>query len=1176
MKKTFVPGSAVICALLAAVLAASALESPAPAGAANDTAAAVTAGTDADRARERSIYVPYKKLRQVFEKEGRGVFLPYEEFLDLWQAALAEDPTPKPEPPVGALITEVSGVATVSNDVLMVKAHIRVEALKDGWHEVPLRLADTAITKATLGKDPARIIIDRDQGYKLLVEKRGEDPAELELVLEFAKAYTKAPGRNTVSFQSPLAPLSRWEVRIPEPGVKVDIRPALAATEVPAEADADETRILAFVGATPTVRIEWTPKAEGAKGLAALASVQAEHRVWIDEGVTRNRVELNYEISRAELAQLTVEIPQDQKVVNVFDPNVREWSVAADAALQRVTVQLFEPAKDAQKLVVELEKFDAAGQVTVPVVRAVGVGRQQGTVVVKVSTGLRAETTVRDGLLQLDADELPDKLRKGGWDFSYRYAALPYSLTVTLEKVQPRILAESLTEIHLQPEELTVDFVTVHDIQRAGVFNLAFLIPGDLEIREVTGVEVAGAKAVGVDSHHLRDGRLVVNLSRKAQGRVGLSLRLQRALREPALLSPTGAAARIAVGIPRADRDAVERESGRLVVYGPESLRVNPDETVGLRAIAAKEAVENMRSTQDPSVERAALAFAYGHEPVTFSVAAERRKPHVAVRQLLVARIESGVVKYEATLFTDILYSGVKALRLDVPEPLASHIRVITAGVRRSPVEAAGELQDLAEGYVPWSLAGETEFTGSSRVLLAWERKIDELDTGKSVELDIPRLIPRGVDRAWGQIVLTKAESIDVVPTDRRDGLRPIDPQHDLMPRAKVDGASHAFEFHGDWQLTIKATRYEPKDVKATSIERALVRLVVTRGRLTSVQAVYQMRSARQRLVIHLPENVEFDTQPLRIDGRPVALEQGSQGEFFVPLVGQNQETAFLLELRYVVRDAGLRLECPSFPNEPATQKVYLEAFLPKELVLLGWRGPWNDEILWTLNGLSARPSANRSSSSLIGWVTKGLKVERGALESFATDGRQLLFSTLRPLPGPEGSLRLAAVKDPLFHVLLVALVVVLGLSLVRAGFGKRAVVVGSVLAALALLAVFLPTLTRAVVSNATAAAVFVVLVIWTLRYLLVTRPRDPVVKARKRARRERKLAAARDRERRPEPRRSSRRTASADAPDTRDQSDADTDEQQPQAPKRRSRRRPRKRATDETEDRHQGGEDHA
>ena len=174
--------------------------------------------------------------------------------------------------------------------------------------------------------------------------------------------------------------------------MKVNLRPLIAATEVPAgttenKKPAEETVVLAFVGAAPTVEIDWTPKAEGATGLTALASVQSEQVIWVQEGITRVRTNLLYSISRAELKELSLEVPAEYKVVNVFDPNVRQWSVTAAGGMQKITAQLFEPAKATQAVVVELEKI--AGQkrqetLKTPVVKALNVGRQQGFVVAQV------------------------------------------------------------------------------------------------------------------------------------------------------------------------------------------------------------------------------------------------------------------------------------------------------------------------------------------------------------------------------------------------------------------------------------------------------------------------------------------------------------------------------------------------------------------------------------------------------------------------------------------------------------------------------------------------------------------------------------------------------------------------------------------------------------------------
>jgi hypothetical protein len=89
-----------------------------PAGPAYPQATPEPTGADRreeEAVREQSIYIPYEKLRQVFEKHGRGVFLPYEKFQELWQAARDQTrPPAEQKPPVGALITEIENEATVS------------------------------------------------------------------------------------------------------------------------------------------------------------------------------------------------------------------------------------------------------------------------------------------------------------------------------------------------------------------------------------------------------------------------------------------------------------------------------------------------------------------------------------------------------------------------------------------------------------------------------------------------------------------------------------------------------------------------------------------------------------------------------------------------------------------------------------------------------------------------------------------------------------------------------------------------------------------------------------------------------------------------------------------------------------------------------------------------------
>jgi hypothetical protein len=1072
--------------------------------------------SDAASLREQTIYIPYGKLRENFEKEGRGVFIPYERFQELWKAARAAQRKPTDAKPLTpAVITEADSEATVGKEVVRVAAKLKIDVLETGWVEVPLRLEDAGVMSATLvradGKqEPARLSVAQDGSHKLVIENQTKRPLPIELRLEYAKAFNKTPGRNDVSFAAPQAPINRWKVRVAERGVKVHIEPLIAATEPPSDANPtdekklpQETVLLAFVGGAANVKIDWTAKAEGASGLAALASVEAQQEVRVEEGVMRTRARLTYTISRAELAQLTIEVPADQKVVNVSDPNVRQWSVKTVDKVQQITVHLFEPARTTQSVQVELEQFTAGAAakpaaakpadakpkgangidakpdaltrraIEVPVVKSLDVSRQQGVVVVDVAEGWQIEASKREGLAQLDAAELPQPLAGQPHELAYRYAALPFALSLDAFKVKPRVLADELVLAYLEPEQLKLQLRATYTIERAGVFELALDVPADYEIRDVRGDTSGGAAAAQVDSHHLEGAdktRLVVELTHKALGRVGLFVELQKRVEDANLLGPTGKTSEIALPVPRVAPDTIERTNGRLVLLAPESLRVNPGKQSGLRNVSLTEALAG--AAIESAATRPVSSFVYTKAPLELSLLVERRKPYVSVGQLLVARVELGVVKYDATFFYDIRYSGVKSLRIDVPSELAPDIRNNTPGVTEKEIAPAPA--DVDKGYLAWSLTGESQLLGAVAVKLSWERKLENVEVGKSIEITIPKLLPREADRAWGQIVLVKSETIDLAAAGAPSGLRPIDPQHDLMPGASVSDAALAFEFHDDWSLAATATRYQLESVKHTSIDRGLVRAVVTRSGQLAVQALYRMRSARQRLAVTLPDGVEFDTEPLRINGTPTPLERGAKDEYFVPLVGRGNNESFLLELRYTLAKSGSLVVLPTFIDEPAVQKVYISAFLPQELKLLGHIGPWTDEERREQNDLD-----------LVNWVREGVPVTGNPADTFHVDGQLLVFSTLRPEGGASDGLRLNTLNGNWLQFLVFGAVLAAGLLLLGRPLLDRAAALAALVIVLLLVGVFLPTFSKLLFADGLWLAIGLTALVWTGLYLV-------------------------------------------------------------------------------------------
>ena len=408
--------------------------------------------------------------------------------------------------------------------------------------------------------------------------------------------------------------------------------------------------------------------------------------------------------------------------------------------------------------------------------------------------------------------------------------------------------------------------------------------------------------------------------------------------------------------------------------------------------------------------------------------------------------------------------------------------------------------EDVPDGYTAWELTGDNEFFGKQLIRFTWEEKLADLPLGKSADVEVARLIPANVDRASGQIVLTKSETIDVRPKSDASGLRPIDPQTDLAQGVTVDNAAMGFEFVDDWNLKLTATRFELQELKRTSISRAVVRAVALRQNELSVQCLYQMRSVGQRISIQMPDGFDattsFDDQPIRVNGRRVTPERGGQDLIYVPLTGLNADEPFLLEMRYTIPGDPNKIDLPLFKDEPAVQKVYLCVYLPFEQALLSKSGAWTDEAVdehtnsiasllssSNPNSIGSRMFRRRNENvdQYLRWVQEGVSLNSSANQKFEVDGRPYVFSALRPEPAPAGSLHLRTINMTILNVIVFGIVGLLGLVLLRARFTTQLAGAMLVVAAFVFVGVFFPLVTEHLFSEALLLTALVVGVAWSV-----------------------------------------------------------------------------------------------
>jgi hypothetical protein len=234
--------------------------------------------------------------------------------------------------------------------------------------------------------------------------------------------------------------------------------------------------------------------------------------------------------------------------------------------------------------------------------------------------------------------------------------------------------------------------------------------------------------------------------------------------------------------------------------------------------------------------------------------------------------------------------------------------------------------------------------------------------------------------------------------------------------------------------------------------------------------------------------------------GGPAGGPSSGGREYFIPLAGHNADESLLLELRFTMPGSYRRLDLPMFPSNPAVQKVYLCAYVPQELKVLGSHGPWTDEMSWSwYETLSGLPQPIQRDDQLVAWVIEGLNVPN-PFQDFATDGRLYTFSTLQPAKPPGGSLRLVAVHKHLLHGLVFVLVLVAGLLAIRRPLPQKFAIVVLLVMLLLAIGVFAPAFARQIMDGALLTAILVVAAAWLAWHVARAWSRIAAAWARRRA----------------------------------------------------------------------------
>lgn len=823
---------------------------------------------------EQVIYIPFKNLRATFEKQGSSVFLPYQEYLSLWEKAWGKALQDAAIPPVPGIISSAKYVATVEQDVARIQATLTVQVLKPGWGEIPVKFGGAAIGRITSA--PGKVLL-RGVGpgeYGLLFSEVGEHTVTLEMT---TRVLTAPEGRS-LELQVPTVGVTSFDIVVPDADQTIEVEPKLLLE--PVEAAAKTTRIRANLGSTDKIVARWHPRVGSKPDMELLASATSATLVQVEDGQIHTDVYFSLEVLRGQLERLRVAVPKGHRVLDVVSAaRVREWKVAEEANRQVVTVELVSrqggkiPLEIHTERAVDAEPFDVAGmdRDTATGIHLLDVLRESGQIALRAGADLTLSVTTQQGVSRIDEAEVDQRLRRPGASF-YKFYTPQVKLTAAVKPVEPRLLLDHVAIATFTQDQLKLESLLNYTIERTGVFEFTLGLPEDFTV-EAVRCDALKQFDVSADRKTLR-----IALKERKLGSVGVVVIASR---------PRDASTETAdAPVPVLEPQGVEIENGKLRVRAPDALDVITDseKIVGLQP-------DPQPADNTPSGLRLISAWTFNRRPITLPARTVAKPTRLTASVGSTLDVKQGQIQVTTLLNFLVEYAGLDTFRFAVPEAVADSVQIVAGDGASAPIKQKSRATEAVDGWVIWTVVLQRDVVGLVPLRVTYDKPLTEDPEGKAQTVVVPLIRVHDpfeaaendarrrsitVARIAGEATVKKDRVLSVAATATGGDVEPIDVRE--LTQLSQDGLVGFRYFKQPVGLSLTVSKYGIQQVIETVVSKQLVEVVLDRsGGATFRTRLIAKSSERQRLRLDLPKGAEL--LGVMVEGKPVSLEKNTDAK---------------------------------------------------------------------------------------------------------------------------------------------------------------------------------------------------------------------------------------------------------------------------------------------------------
>ena len=1034
---------------------------------------AATAAPETKPAPPTKVYVPYEKLKGVFEADKQGVFLPYAEFQRLWRAA-KQSPAAVREAPMSYLVSSAKFTGKVDSELARMRLELVVDILADGWVQVPIGLGDVAVSAVSADKAKTAPLLRVVGGqYVLLTRGKGRQT----ITVDFARQLVTKPGLNVLGFRIPPAAITTLELTIPDENMKVDVEPMLAATTEQIDvAGKKATRLQAFLGATSAVKLSWKPKTQAAADLAAVVICEQAQHINVAEALISHEIRFNYDIRRRGVDTFTVQLPGKFRVTAVDGANISKWDIAAagDDKTQMLKVNLFSPAKGSYALTVRMELFLKDAEMKVPLSPIVTreVLRRTGLIAVTHSPRRSVELSGAKNLARVDTGRLPKNLAGQAGVTAWRFITPDYAGTLAIGTVEPRITARHYWALGVNDDRMDLHSRLDYTIERTGLFQLSLNLPEPWEV-------VSLGPANLVDDYQLsgKGAKRMLNilLKREVTGNVQLALHARAPRKVPD--EP------VKFVLPKADPKNLRLYSGQLRLHLADRLRAEVDTLEQFQPMPLGSAlqlnlvgVSPVMAMEFRSIDQAKPASA------SFKIAVKPAQVSAVVHRLV--NIESGSVVDQAMIDYTVLYAPVDTFYLKMPASLAhAGARISGPDIKERPridklpddqVTTKPADDDDAIKWAYYKVVLQSPVIGRYRLRVDSRRSFLAGAEGKVSNVAVEPILAAGkLSDQTGFIAIAKADTL-AIRDPKVKNLLPGDPTNaaDVPEASYRKVAALAFRYNAPpFELSLPVATQKEAAVFTTIATGAIIEQVLGRDGALNTNATFLLDTSRgDRIAVTLPEG----NTGLRVllNGQNAPVETGDTANVKIvrlpPSAGQ--VTKLVLELRYSMNiGRSGKLTAPKLPEGIPVHQTFWRLIIPSE-----------DLLLWFDNAFSKVQSGPQQVRQMARGYPAKVQLR------FSQQGKAFDFIR-QGLPDELGVIKL---PKEIFSIAVWVLILVVGVAALKfCGFGRCVLVLIAVLATV-VIRLFAPLLARQIVLAGYWAGM-IVIGLWLAHWIFKSLPKQ-------------------------------------------------------------------------------------